>query len=798
MNKFLKNVICITSNIELMRPAFIVERRWGRSSGGNKLYLLLSIFYLLLLPLISSAQLTTLNVGGTNRSLFVYAPSGLQQNRPLVISMHGLNQDINYQKGQAKWELVADTAKFVVVYPAGINNSWDINGTRDTDFILAIIESMVTRYGIDRNRVYVSGFSMGGMMTYHTANKIADKVAAIGPVSGYLFSNVVASSRPMPIIHVHGTADDVVYYQPNGNQQGVVAMLQKWRNWNQCPSSDTRTTPYPTNKPNSKSVMEYWGPCNNSAVSLISLDGKGHWHSNDNAGVHTTIELWNFLKKFSLNAGPSITLTAPVSNATFVAPATINLIAAATSPNGNISNVRFYNGTTLLNTDNTAPFTFSWTNVAAGTYTIRAVLTDSQGKTAEASTTVKVNKPQGPYDGTFHSVPGTIQLEHYDVGGNGFAYMDSSPGSETGVSFRNDEDVDLENCTDVGAGYNVGWTAAGEWLEYTVDVKSAGTYDLAIRAACNGDGRTVSVAMDGINIASNVAIPNTTGWQNWQTVTVKGINLTTGQKIMRVTIGATDFVNLNYVTFTLTNELKQEPFEGKAHLIPGRIEAEEYDHGGEGLAYHESNTNGNEGKATLRNDEVDIETTQDSDGGYNIGYILKGEWLEYTVDINSAGAYVLQLRVAADGDGKEMHIEIDGSDVSGPINIPNTGGWQSWETISINDISLKEGEHVMRLVFDSDYLNLNYVEFKDVITGNFSRQLKGEDIKIFPNPFYNDGLQISLKGDFTYILSHTNGLEIESGKGKDSLTVASDLKPGLYLLSVQNTHGVVVSKIVKQ
>ncbi len=798
MNKFLKNVICITSNSELMRPSFIVERRWGRSSGGSKLNLLLSIFYLLLLPLISSAQLTTLNVGGTNRSLFVYAPSGLQQNRPLVISMHGLNQDINYQKGQAKWELVADTAKFVVVYPAGINNSWDINGTRDTDFILAIIESMVTRYGIDRNRVYVSGFSMGGMMTYHTANKIADKVAAIGPVSGYLFSNVVASSRSMPIIHVHGTADDVVYYQPNGNQQGVVAMLQKWRNWNQCPSSGTRTTPYPVNKPNSKSVMEYWGPCNNSAVSLISLDGKGHWHSNDNAGVHTTIELWNFLKKFSLNAGPSITLTAPASNATFVAPATINLIAAATSPNGTLSNVRFYNGTTLLNTDNTAPYTFSWTNVAAGTYTIRAVLTDSQGKTAEASTTVKVNKPQGPYDGAFHSIPGTIQLEHYDVGGNGFAYMDSSPASETGVSFRNDEDVDLENCTDVGAGYNVGWTAAGEWLEYTVDVKTAGTYDLAIRAACNGEGRTVSVTMDGVNIANNVAIPNTTGWQNWQTVTVKGINLTAGQKIMRVTIGATDFVNLNYFTFTLTNELKQEPFKGKAHLIPGRIEAEEYDHGGEGLAYHESNTNGNEGKASLRNDEVDIETTQDSDGGYNIGYILKGEWLEYTVDIGSAGSYVLQLRVAADGDGKQMHIEIDGSDVTGPINIPNTGGWQSWETIAINDISLKEGEHVMRLVFDSDYLNLNYVEFKDVITGNFSRQLKGEDIKVFPNPFYNEGLQISLRGDFTYTLSHVNGLKIESGEGKDSLTIASDLKPGIYLLSVQNTNGVIVSKIIKQ
>lgn len=192
----------------------------------NKMRIYVGILFFCLLSSEIYAQMTTLNVGGRNRSLFVYAPAGIPQNRPLVISLHGLNQDINYQKNQAKWELVADTAKFVVVYPAGEGNSWDISGNKDTDFILAIIESMVTRYGIDRNKVYVSGFSMGGMMSYHTANKIANKVAAIGPVSGYLFANPVSSSRPMPIMHVHGTSDDVVNYS------GVAAILQKWRNWN--------------------------------------------------------------------------------------------------------------------------------------------------------------------------------------------------------------------------------------------------------------------------------------------------------------------------------------------------------------------------------------------------------------------------------------------------------------------------------------------------------------------------------------------------------------------------------------
>jgi len=163
---------------------------------------------------------------------------------------------------------------------------------------------MVTRYDIDRNRVYVTGFSMGGMMSYHVANKIADKVAAIGPVSGYLFSNVAASSRPMPIIHIHGSADNVVYFQRSGNQQGVDAMLQKWRTWNQCPANGTRTTPYPVNIPTSKSVMEYWGPCKDSEIQLIIIDNKYHVNSNEGNGVHTTIELWKFFNKQSLSSGP--------------------------------------------------------------------------------------------------------------------------------------------------------------------------------------------------------------------------------------------------------------------------------------------------------------------------------------------------------------------------------------------------------------------------------------------------------------------------------------------------------------
>lgn len=518
--------------------------------GLNAFFLVITTS-LFLLSVQSNAQTTTLSVGGKTRTLFVYAPSGIAQNRPLVISMHGLNQDINYQKGQAKWELVADTAKFVVVYPAGEGNSWDISGTKDTDFISAIIESMVTRYGIDRNRVYVSGFSMGGMNCYNVANKIANKIAAIGPVSGYLFANTVASSRPMPIIHVHGTADDVVQYS------GVAAVLQKWRTWNGCPSTGTRTTPYPVNKPNSKSIREYWGPCNNSEVELITLDGKGHWHSNDDAaGVNTTRELWRFFRKHSLGSAvvlPTVSITSPANNASYTAPASISLNATAAKTGGSILKVEFYNGTTKLGEDATSPYTYSWPNVAKGSYSVTAVATDNSGNKATSSAvSIIVNVPQSPYNGTAHSIPGKIQIEEFDLGGNGVAYNDASAGNTGGATFRTDEDVDIETCTDAGGGHNIGYALTGEWLEYSVNVTSAGMYSLDLRLAADGTGRTLHVEIDGVNISGAIAVPNTGGWQTWQTVTVNNLNLTSGQKVMRIAIDS-DYINFNFVEFKKMN-----------------------------------------------------------------------------------------------------------------------------------------------------------------------------------------------------------------------------------------------------
>ena len=254
--------------------------------------------------LAGSAFAENLKVDGKDRSMIVYAPKNIEQNRPLIIQMHGMNQDAPYQQNAAKWEGIADTARFVVVFPNGEGRAWDISGDKDVNFLKAIINEMYQRYGIDKKRVYVSGFSMGGMMSYHAANKMGDMIAAIAPVSGG--GGVNSPKRAMPIMHTHGTSDDVVNYN------STVNTLKGWVNAQKCSSSSQKIKPYPTTKSGSAASLEIWSGCtDNVEVRLLTIEGKGHWYSMDEAvSVNTSVEIWNFVKNYSLD-GSSITPPAP-------------------------------------------------------------------------------------------------------------------------------------------------------------------------------------------------------------------------------------------------------------------------------------------------------------------------------------------------------------------------------------------------------------------------------------------------------------------------------------------------------
>jgi len=154
------------------------------------------------------------------------------------------------------------------------------------------------------------------------------------------------------------------------------------------------------------------------------------------------------------------------------------------------------------------------------------------------------------------------------------------------------------------------------------------------------------------------------------------------------------------------------PYGGTAAVLPGIVEAENFDLGAEGVAYHDV-TAGNSG-GRYRATDVDIQLTGDRGGGFNVGWVKPGEWLAYSVTVASAGSYRLNLRVAAAGAGGQVHVEFDGVDKTGPLTIPNTGGWQNWTTISA-PVTLAAGAQRMRVSIDAASPsgvvgNLNYVQ----------------------------------------------------------------------------------------
>ncbi len=155
----------------------------------------------------------------------------------------------------------------------------------------------------------------------------------------------------------------------------------------------------------------------------------------------------------------------------------------------------------------------------------------------------------------------------------------------------------------------------------------------------------------------------------------------------------------------------QSPYLGTPATIPGIIEAENYDLGGSTIAYNDL-TSANQGNS-YRTDEVDIEPC--SEGGYNVGWISDGEWLEYTVNVQEARNYTFEARVAAITGGRQFHLEVNNQDVSGALVVPNTGGWQIWQTVSAN-ITLNAGEQVIRVVMDSNDFNLHRMTFKNETT----------------------------------------------------------------------------------
>lgn len=336
-------------------------------------------------------------------------------------------------------------------------------------------------------------------------------------------------------------------------------------------------------------------------------------------------------------------------------------------------------------------------NFAAGNYTLTAGsglqgtandgtdpgvnFGELEAKTSGAESGDWSGSAQSPFGGSPAAVPGTIKAADFDNGGEGVAYHDTTPGNQSASTYRA-TDVDMYNDS-------VNRLHAGEWLEYTVNVAAGGTYAIVTQVGSDSPGGKFHIEVDGTDVTGQQDVPYTTLWASWTSVVKTGVPLTAGPHVIRLAVDA-DFGGLQSIR-VVDPAVAQSPYGGTAPSVPLTISAADFDEGGEQVSYHD-NTAGCDGTCAR---SADVDT-------YNnfVRATSAGEWLEYTINVPSAGAYNLGVEVASDGGGGTFHVEIGGVDVTGPLAIPDTTNYAYFQTVTTLGVSLTAGQKVMRLVVD--------------------------------------------------------------------------------------------------
>jgi hypothetical protein len=340
---------------------------------------------------------------------------------------------------------------------------------------------------------------------------------------------------------VHGTSDSVVSYD------GIEAIIKGFANKDNCDP-----TPEVTQANNICKKTHYKNGDCETEVILYSVQGRDHEPTNN--GFHTTKALWDFFRNYTngcgkINAtGVSLSLSESIGEA----PATVTLTAKATLPEGaSVKSIEFYQGNNLIETVTGEPFEVSVADLEIGKYEFSAVMTDNQGKTYNsAKKSFEVKAPQAPYNGVASVLPGAVEMENYDEGGEGMAYHDSDDKNE-GNSYRKSEGVDLEEF-ETGK-YALGWTKKGEWVEYTLEVKYDDEYTWTAYAASGSDGSSFKLYIDNEAISEAISVKNSGDWQTFREYTGKTGELSKGKHIFKVGIEA-DYVNIDKIEFKAVNE----------------------------------------------------------------------------------------------------------------------------------------------------------------------------------------------------------------------------------------------------
>ena len=298
-----------------------------------------TLLFSLCLPLLSIGQQTidgSITFAGIQRDYILYVPEIYTPGEavPLILNFHGYTSNAFEQLNYGDFRPIADTAGFIVVHPMGTvdllgnthwNVGWGTSSVDDLGFTAALIDSLSAEYSINQDRIYSTGMSNGGFMSYHLACELSERIAAIASVTGTMNVNQPATcspGHPMPVMEIHGTADATVPYTGNFLFGTTPAAVAYWVTYNNCESTPSITAIPDTDGGDGCTAEHqvYTGGNNGSTVEHFKIiNGEHTWPGSAFGGLGTNQdidacnEIWRFFSKYDIHGLINTTSVADVN-----------------------------------------------------------------------------------------------------------------------------------------------------------------------------------------------------------------------------------------------------------------------------------------------------------------------------------------------------------------------------------------------------------------------------------------------------------------------------------------------------
>lgn len=294
----------------------------------NKTITALLLISLAIVPTVQAqiSYSTSIVADGITRSYRVYVPAIYDGSTPvpLVFNLHGYTSNAVEQEMYGDFRPIADTANFIIVCPNGTDDATGVRfwnclgadnvGVDDVHFISLLIDTLSAEYNIDATRIYSTGMSNGGFMSYTLAGELGDRIAAVASVCGSITYDrfpAIMPTHPTPVMEIHGTADFTIPYDGFLIFMPVEAVLDYWIEFNNC-DSVPEIIEVPDISPGDGCTATHYiysGGANNTRVELFKINGGGHtWPGSPiiigvtNQDINASLEIWRFFLRYSLDA----------------------------------------------------------------------------------------------------------------------------------------------------------------------------------------------------------------------------------------------------------------------------------------------------------------------------------------------------------------------------------------------------------------------------------------------------------------------------------------------------------------